>query len=173
MVTWMPSLYRTVFHLPLSTSLAFGFVPNVVGVVTSFLVAIYIDTVGRRRWYICAFSLAAVLLLTLMLLGATSAVEVLVFATLVYATIQSITLSLYLYTGELYPTRIRAIGCGVGSAWLRLGSSISPLIVAWIVSAGSISPVFLFFAAMAACGAIVSQLFAIETKGQVLETLSP
>ena len=117
--------------------------------------------------------MATVLLVALLILGATSAEEILIFATLIYATIQTITLSLYLYTGELYPTRIRAIGCGTGSACLRLGSSISPLIVGLIVSDYSISWVFLFFAAIAACGVTVCWFFAIETKGQVLETLSP
>jgi MFS transporter, putative metabolite:H+ symporter len=173
MVTWLPSLYRSIFQLPLSTSLAYGFVPNIVGVITSLLVAIYIDTVGRRRWYIYAFSLATVLLLTLHILGATSAVQVLIFASCIYATIQTISLSLYLYTGELYPTRIRAIGCGVGSAFLRLGSSISPLIVGLIVAGYSIDRVFLFFAGVTGFAALVCQLFAIETKGQVLEELSP
>jgi putative MFS transporter len=96
-----------------------------------------------------------------------------IFASLIYATIQTITLSLYLYTGELYPTRIRAIGCGVGSACLRLGSAISPLIVGYIASDYKISWVFLFFSAIAIFGAWVCQRFAIETKEQVLETLSP
>ena len=173
MVTWLPSLYRGIFHLPLKTSLAYGFVPNVFGVASAFLVAAYIDRVGRKRWYTYAFSVATVLLVALLILGATSAEEILIFATLIYATIQTITLSLYLYTGELYPTRIRAIGCGTGSACLRLGSSISPLIVGLIVSDYSISWVFLFFAAIAACGVTVCWFFAIETKGQVLETLSP
>jgi len=173
LVTWLPSLYRGFFQLPLKTSLAYGFVPNIFGVASAFLVATYIDTVGRRRWYIYAFAAATALLVTLRILGATSAIEVLVFATLIYATIQTITLSLYLYTGELYPTRIRSIGCGVGSACLRLGSSISPLIVGFIVSEYSISWVFLFFAVVSAFGVTVCWFFAIETKGMVLETLSP
>ena len=172
-LTWMPSLYRTTFHLPLQTSLIFGIVPNIAGVLSAFAVATWIDTVGRKRWYFIAFSIAAVLLLVLFLLGARSAIEVMIFASLVYGTIQTISLSLYLYTAELYPTRIRAIGCGVGSAWLRLGSTISPLIVGGIVAGGSIDLVFLFFAAVTLCGALVTRFFAVETKGQVLEVLSP
>jgi MFS transporter, putative metabolite:H+ symporter len=173
MVTWMPSLYRSMFDLPLRTSLVYGFVPNVTGVIASFAVAVFIDTTGRRRWYIYAFSLAAILLLTLQILGANSALEVLIFTSCIYATIQTITLSLYLYTGELYPTRIRAIGCGCGSACLRLGSAISPQIVGFIVSGYGISWVFMFFAAAALLGAGVTSFFAIETKGKVLEELSP
>ena len=173
LVTWLPSLYRTIFNLPLKTSLAYGFVPNLFGVLSALLVASYIDAVGRKRWYIYAFSLATLLMLALLAIGVTSAVEILVFATLIYATIQTITLSLYLYTGELYPTRIRAIGCGIGSACLRLGSSISPLLVGFIVSDYSINWVFIVFSTIAAFGVAVCWFFAIETKGQVLETLSP
>jgi MFS transporter, putative metabolite:H+ symporter len=173
LVTWLPSLYRSIFHLPLKTSLAYGFVPNLFGVLSAFLVASYIDKVGRRRWYIYAFSFATLEMLVLLALGITSAVEVLIFATLIYATIQTISLSLYLYTAELYPTRIRAIGCGMGSACLRLGSSISPLIVGIIIGGYSISWVFIVFSTIAAFGAAVCWFFAIETKGQVLEAISP
>ncbi len=173
MLTWMPSLYRTMFHLPLKTSLAFGIVPNIAGVLSAFAVATWIDTVGRKLWYLGAFLTAAALLLTLALLGASSAVEVMIFASLVYGAIQTISLSLYLYTAELYPTRIRAIGCGFGSAWLRLGSTISPLIIGGIVVGGSIDLVFFFFAAVTLFAAIITWCFAIETKGEVLEALSP
>jgi putative MFS transporter len=54
---------------------------------------------------------------------------VLIFASATYAVLQTIAFSLYLYSAELYPTRLRAVGTGLGSAWLRAGSSIGPLLV--------------------------------------------
>ena len=66
--------------------------------------------------------------------GATSATEVLVLAGLAYAIVQTITFSLYLYSAEIYPTRLRALGTGLGSAWLRLGSSAGPIIVGWLMA---------------------------------------
>lgn len=173
MITWLPTLYKTVFKLPLQTSLAYGWITSSVGVVASIICALMIDKVGRKPWYAWAFFLATVPLLALTALGATTAIEVLILATAAYAILQTIAFSLYLYSAELYPTRLRAIGTGFGSAWLRAGSSVGPILVGWIVGDLGIRYVFSAFAAVALVGGLVTLLFAIETKGRVLEELSP
>ncbi|WP_315836558.1 MFS transporter [Bradyrhizobium prioriisuperbiae] len=173
LITWLPTLYREVFKLPLQTSLAYGFTTSACGVVASIACALLIDRVGRKRWYACAFLLGTVPLGVLAMLGADTATHVLVLATLAYAIIQTIAFSLYLYSAELYPTRLRALGTGCGSAWLRLGSSAGPLVVGSIVAGYGIHYVFAIFAGVLVVGALVTSLFAIETKGRVLEQLSP
>ncbi len=173
LVTWLPTLYKQVFQLPLQTSLAYGWITSGVGVVSSVVCALAIDRVGRRPWYATAFLLATLPLLLLAALGAASAIEVLILATAAYAVLQTIAFSLYLYSAELYPTRLRAVGTGLGSAWLRAGSSIGPMMVGWIVGDFGIRYVFAAFAAVALAGALVTLRFAIETKGKVLEDLSP
>jgi putative MFS transporter len=173
MVTWLPTLYRSVFGLPLSTSLAYGFTMTGVSVCVGVVCALSIDRVGRRRWFTAAFFCGIVPLLVLAIIGAKSAVEVLVFATATYSIIQTITVSLYLYTGELYPTRIRAIGTAFGSAWLRLGSAIGPAIVGLIVAHYSIDYVFMTFAFVLCIGGLICFLFSLESKGRILEELSP
>ena len=173
LITWLPTMYRQVFKLPLETSLAYGWITSGVGVIASIVCALLIDKVGRKRWYATAFVLAIVPLLTLTVLGATSAVQVLVLATVAYAILQTITFSLYLYSSELYPTHLRAVGTGFGSAWLRAGSSLGPMLVGFIVGDLGIRYVFSAFAAVALAGGIVTLLLAIETKGRVLEELSP
>ena len=173
LITWLPTMYRQVFKLPLETSLAYGWITSGVGVIASIVCALLIDKVGRKRWYATAFVLAIVPLLTLTVLGATSAVQVLVLATVAYAILQTITFSLYLYSSELYPTRLRAVGTGFGSAWLRAGSSLGPMLVGFIVGDFGIRYVFSAFAAVALVGGVVTLLLAIETKGRVLEELSP
>ena len=173
LVTWLPTLYKQVFQLPLQTSLAYGWITSSVGVVASIICALLIDKVGRKPWYATAFLVATVPLLTLSWLGATSAIEVLILATAAYAVLQTIAFSLYLYSAELYPTRLRAVGTGFGSAWLRAGSSIGPILVGWIVADLGIRYVFAAFSAVALVGGLVTLLFAIETKGRVLEELSP
>jgi MFS transporter, putative metabolite:H+ symporter len=173
MITWLPTLYKSVFKLPLQTSLAYGWITSSVGVVASIICALLIDKVGRKPWYSTAFLIVIVPLLTLTWLGATSAIQVLILATATYAILQTIAFSLYLYSAELYPTRLRAMGTGFGSAWLRAGSSIGPMLVAFIVGDFGIQYVFSAFAAVALVGGLVTIVFAIETKGQVLEELSP
>ncbi|WP_315838455.1 MFS transporter [Bradyrhizobium prioriisuperbiae] len=173
LVTWLPTLYKQVFQLPLQTALAYGWITSSVGVVASIICALAIDRVGRKPWYATAFLLATVPLLALAWLGATSAIEVLILATATYAVLQTIAFSLYLYSAELYPTRLRAVGTGFGSAWLRAGSSVGPILVGWIVADLGIRYVFAAFAAVALVGGLVTLMFAIETRGRVLEELSP
>lgn len=173
LVTWLPTLYRQVFQLPLQTSLAYGWITSGVGVAASIMCALLIDKVGRKAWYATAFLVATLPLLALSWLGATSAIEVLILATSAYAILQTIAFSLYLYSSELYPTRLRAVGTGFGSAWLRAGSSIGSISVGWIMADLGIRYVFAGFAAVALVGGLVVLVFAIETKGRVLEELSP
>jgi len=173
LVTWLPTLYKQVFQLSLQTSLAYGWITSSVGVLASIACALLIDKVGRKPWYSTAFLIATVPLLALAWLGATSATQVLILATAAYAVLQTIAFSLYLYSAELYPTRLRAVGTGFGSAWLRAGSSMGPILVGTIVADLGIQYVFAAFAAVALAGGIVTLLFALETKGRVLEELSP
>ena len=173
LVTWLPTLYKQVFHLPLQTSLAYGWITSSVGVIASIACALLIDKVGRKRWYSIAFLVATAPLMALAWISTASAIQVVIFATAAYAVLQTIAFSLYLYSAELYPTRLRAVGTGFGSAWLRAGSSIGPILVGTIVADLGIQYVFAAFAAVALVGGLVTLLFAIETKGRVLEELSP
>src|SRR4029453_11758102 len=134
LVTWLPTLYSQAFKLPLQTSLLYGWITSAVGVVASIICALYIDKVGRKRWYTIAFLLATIPFVILTALGATTATQVVILAPIAYAILQTIAFSLYRYSAELYPTRLRAVGTGFGSAWLRAGSSIGPVLVGFIVA---------------------------------------
>ncbi len=57
-------------------------------------------------------------------MGRPSAREVLLWSGLAYMFTSSVALALYLYTPELYPTRMRALGSSTGSAWSRLASIV-------------------------------------------------
>ncbi|MCP3387735.1 MFS transporter [Bradyrhizobium sp. CCGB12] len=173
MITWMPTLYREVFKLPLETSLAYGFTTSACGVVASIVCALLIDRVGRRNWYAAAFALAVIPLALLAITGADTVLHVLVLVSTAYAIVQTIAFSMYLYSAELYPTRLRALGTGCGSAWLRLGSSTGPLVVGYVSTAAGIGSVFAVFGCVLALGAVVTWAFAVETAGKSLETLSP
>jgi putative MFS transporter len=173
LITWMPTLYREVFGLPLQTSLAYGFITSACGVVASIICALLIDRVGRRNWYFAAFALGVLPLGARAILGAGEVTHVLVLVSLAYAIVQTIAFSLYLYSAELYPTRLRAFGIGCGSAWLRLGSSAGPLLVGYVTASFGVGSVFAVFGGVLAVGAVVTWLFAVETAGKSLEALSP
>jgi putative MFS transporter len=169
MITWMPTLYQQTFNLPLQTSLFYGLLTFVAGVIAAVICAMLIDKVGRKKWYAAAFFLAAIPLVALALCGASTPLQVLALVALAYAIVQTITFSLYLYSAEIYPTRLRAVGTGFGSAWLRLGSSAGPILVGGIMASLGINVVFGAFACVLLVGGIVTALCGIETKGRELE----
>jgi putative MFS transporter len=173
LITWLPTLYKTVFNLSVSQSIGYGFIMTGVALIASLVCALAIDRVGRRRWYLGALFFSVVPMSALYIQGATSALAVLVLATPAFAALQTVTYSLYLYSGELYPTRLRALGAGLGSAWLRLGSMAGPWVIGLIMSGGLVAPVFLVFAGAAAGTGLLVLWRAPETAGKSLETLSP
>ena len=59
-ITWLPTLYRQTFNLPLETSILYGFMTSAAGVFAAVICALLIDKVGRKRWYAGALLLAPV-----------------------------------------------------------------------------------------------------------------
>jgi putative MFS transporter len=82
-------------------------------------------------------------------------------------------LGLATYTAEIYPTQLRALGGGVASAWQRAASMAGPIMVGWVLPHWGLNAVFVVFGLFALMGCLVTLFFAIETRGQVLERLSP
>jgi len=52
--------------------------------------------------------------------------QVLTYISIANFFVNAINLGVYLYTPELYPTRVRALAVGTATAWLRLASMIGP-----------------------------------------------
>src|SRR5215831_11994492 len=173
LATWMPTLYSTVFHLPLQTSLRYQLFTNLITLCASFTCAMLIDLTGRRRWFVAAFTGSAAALLLLWYLGPDTAARVWLLGTLSSTCVATLSLSVYLYTPELYPTRSRALAVGTATAWLRLATIIAPTIVGSLLADGGLKFVFLMFGFVGLTAAIIVGSFAIETKGRVLEEISP
>lgn len=170
---WLPTVYRTVFKLPIQQSLQYTMVTPVVGVIGALACAYFIDVTGRKWWLAVSFLLGSIPLFALAWGGATSAYNVMMLSTASWFFITTISLALYLYSSEIYPTRVRALGTGTGTAWVRLASIIGPFVVGMILPGGGLGGVFLMFAIAALVGGIVTALFAMETRGRTLEELSP
>jgi len=172
LVVWLPTIYSTVFKLPLQLSLQYGLITQAVGFCGALTCALTIDQVGRRPWFAFAFAMNAIALGALYVLGPDSPQRVLAFVSAGYFFVSVLSIGVYVYTPELYPTRARAVAVGTATAWLRFASILGPSIVGYVVGSG-LGKVFLMFAAVAVVGAVVTGLFAVETKGRVLEDVSP
>jgi putative MFS transporter len=168
---WMPTLYNRVYHLDLQQSLRAGTLTNVVQVIVLLGCAFLIDRTGRRRWTAACFVIGGLLLALLGLARAPSVGVVITVVTLSYGVVGSANAVLYLYTPEIYPTRMRAIGTGAATCWLRLASAVGPLLVGYIVAAEGIRSVFLMFAGVAIVGALAATRM-LETGNRRLEDIA-
>jgi putative MFS transporter len=169
---WMPTLYNRVYGLTLDQSLRAGTLTNVAQVVILLGCAFVIDRTGRRRWMTVCFTAGAVLLATLGSFASGSVTAVIVLVTLSYGIVGSVNAVLYLYTPEIYPTRMRAIGTGAATCWLRLASAAGPVLVGYLVAKQGTAAVFLMFAAAGLVGAVTSSLI-LETRNRRLEDIAP
>jgi MFS transporter, putative metabolite:H+ symporter len=170
---WLPSLYATVFHLPLATALRYGLVGSAAAMIGTVYVALLIDKFGRKTWFMINLIGGAAAFATLYFVGASTAANLLIFASIaVFFAAPNVNM-IYLYTPELFPTRLRSTGCGTGGVFLRIGNATAPAFVGFILAGEGINGVYLMLAAVAIFAAVMMLVFGIETRHRVLEELSP
>ena len=168
---WMPTLYSTVYELELGTALFAALLNNVAQVLLLLVCVFTIDRIGRRNWVAASFVLGGAALALFGLTGAQNPFVLMVLGTLAYGIIGSTNAVLYLYTPEIYPTRMRAIGTGLATSWLRLASAAAPTIVGLMVGEQGVAAVFLMFAGVAVVGLIAATRM-IETSNRRLEDIA-
>src|SRR5574340_1110854 len=163
--SWLPTLYTKAFGLGVATALHYSIITTVAGLVGCVAVAFLIDNLGRRICITASMVLCSSLLFLLAATGTGSATAVLFWSAGAAMFVFAVNMALYVYTAELYPTRMRAIGCAIGGAAGRIGIIVGPLTVGWILGiSGSLTMVFAMFGGIALIGAIVVGIFAIETR---------
>ena len=173
LVVWMPTIYRTVYGLSLEQSLRLSLFTTLAGLLGSLTVALLVDVTGRRSIFIAAFFGSAAALLGLGAIAGASLTAVVGLGALGYFGANITSLGLYLYTSEIYPTRMRALGASLGTFWLRIASIIGPYAVGFVLPAYGPRGVFVMFGGIALLGGAVAALGMIETKDRVLEEIAP
>jgi MFS transporter, putative metabolite:H+ symporter len=173
LTAWAPSLFNIVYHLPVQLSLIYGLILSGIGLGGALLTYYLIEAIGRRPMFIIGLGVCCVPLLSFAFLGQLTALQTLLVVSGAFFFCSFLALGLATYTAEIYPTHLRALGGGVASAWQRAASMAGPLAVGWILPHWGINAVFVAFGLFALMGALVAYFFAIETRSQVLERLSP
>ena len=171
LVIWLPTIYRTVYKLPLDVSLRYGLITQGVGLPGALICALTIDYVGRRIWFALAFAGASVSLGMLATIAEPDRDQCSTYMTVAYFFVSTTTRRLPLYAGALSDARARARRRHRHRlAALRLDDRADR---GRLYDAGGLQSVFLTFAVVAALAAIITVVFAVETKGRVLEEVSP
>lgn len=175
--TWVPSLYVRLGGLPAQNALLLSAIASFIYLAEVYAFALTTDRVGRRPWFIASFSLAVIGgiygVLAVAVFHATGWPVLFIGALLLGLGITPPTAGAYMYTAEIYPTRMRAWGIGFGSAVCRIASTIAPTLVgALLATSLGLGSVFAMFGVAAALGLIAIATIGIETRRRVLEELS-
>ncbi|HEY2225324.1 MFS transporter [Actinomycetospora sp.] len=175
--TWLPTLYVRLGGLPTGNALALTAVASAIYLIEIYAFAFTVDRVGRKPWFVAGFAvsvLGAAVGAIAIALGAVAWPVLFVAGLLMGLGISPVTAGLYLYTPELYPTRMRAWATSTGSSLNRVASAIGPILVGLLLGAGlGLTSVFITFGVVAVVGLAVMAAMGIETKQRVLEELAP
>ncbi|WP_405476870.1 MFS transporter [Streptomyces sp. NBC_00009] len=168
--SWVPTLLAD-HGQDFAKSMTMSAVTTIGAVPGAFLAWPFIDRYPRKH-------LAVVLGLVVAVLGigyglSSSVVAVVVFGTLVAALSQTFIAVLYSYTPEVFPTRLRTAGAGLGNGVGRIGNVIAPLVVAAIYTTPGLGyvAVFVFIAGCWLVATATVFFFGVDTRGRSLETL--
>lgn len=177
-VGWLPTLYIRLGGASPAVSLAITSGIGLLSVPMALLAGVWIDRFGRKPVFVVSF--------VLMIVGALVGflgTGVFHWATLPTLAVAGLVIAvgsplvgapLWVYTAELYPTRMRGWATSASSAMSRAASIVSPLIVGAMLAANGGAPAI--FAATLACaviGLIVMAVMGVETKSRSLEEIAP
>ena len=174
---WLPSLYVQMGGLPPTQALALSLVSSGTAVVVTYLGAWAMDRLGRKPIFLFGYGMAIlgalVGIFAVAVLHQTGWPTLFAAGWLMTFGISFNTTSLYVYTPELSPTRMRAWATATGSSFNRLAGFVAPTIVgALLATQLGIGGVFGPLVLTSLIGFVTMKVFGIETKQRVLEELS-
>ncbi len=140
--------------------------------ISNALPPLFIDRIGRRAWYTLSFLIGSILYFIIWILhppGAWGLTAFMLLVTICVASPMGVTM---LYMAEIYPTRIRTLGGSTSRIFYAAASMISPILIGFVVQGYGIFPVFLIFAVTSLVLGLIALIFAVETRGRVLEEVS-
>ena len=128
-----------------------------------------INKFSRRTMLISTFWLMALSVVALAIMPEAHAFVV-VGCLCIYAFLEAIAGNLqFVYPSELFPTSIRAAGVGMAAGFSRIGAAIGTFVLPLVIAQFGIQALMIGAVILLVLGALISQKFAPETSGQVLE----
>jgi putative MFS transporter len=174
---WLPTLFIRLGGATPSTALLLTALVGAIAALGVLGAGLVIDRAGRRPLLIASFAV--------MLLGAavgSLGVGVLGWPTLPVLSAAGVVIGLgaslalgplWIYTAELYPTRMRSWATSAASGMNRAASIVSPLIIGAVLSAGGgVGAVFSILLVCALLGIVVLATMAMETSHRPLEDIA-
>lgn len=174
---WIPTLYVKIGGLPPKNALMLAIISGAITLCCVFLWGDLADRIGRTKSFIVGYSLSigGFLLGIFLVAGLHVTGWPMLFSSALIALLgTNFTAALcFLYTAELFPTRMRAWATSTGSTISRIGSFIAPTAVGALLDANlGIVSVYAMFAAVGCIGLAAIVLLGPETSKGALEDVS-
>lgn len=161
LTNWVPSIYVSVFNIPVSDALRFSAMAVILVLFVPMLLGALMDRIGRRPLAIAGTLAGGLVLMSLLFAGSNIPLVVTLVA-LGHTGIGIGTVILWPYSAEAFPTRIRAMALGLCSAAARTASMLTPLLVGLLIATtGSVNPVFGLFGVL---GLVVAAMWLFATR---------
>jgi MFS transporter, putative metabolite transport protein len=123
-----------------------------------------VDRMPRRTFLVGSFAVTAAAMLWLVV-APDPATATIVMLFVIFAGVLSAASNLvYVYLPELFPTSLRASGIGLAIAASRVGSAVSTFLLPVVVSRYGVHVALGACVAVLACGGLICQLWAPETR---------
>ncbi|KAK2508135.1 hypothetical protein MC885_013500 [Smutsia gigantea] len=127
-----------------------------------------INFLGRRLSL--SITMACTALFFLLLNICTSSAGLIGFLFVLRALVAANFNTIYIYTAEVYPTTMRALGMGTSGSLCRIGAMVAPFISQVLMNASFLGALCLFSSVCVIC-AISAFTLPIETKGRALQQI--
>lgn len=133
LITWIPSIYATSFHMSVSDALHYSAAGVLLFLFVIPAVAIFIDRVGRRPVAIAGSAIGALALAALAAGFGSQTIEMVILVAVGQFFVAGCNVVLWPFTAETYPTRVRALALGLSSSLARAASMTTPFVVGWLL----------------------------------------
>ncbi len=167
--TWIPSLYTSMFNIPLAQALNYNLVATFGVLFLPLILRFSIDRIGRRPLPLLGTAIGGIALVALVFVDRGATLLVVTLAIIGQLGISISSMVLWPYTAETYPTRIRSLALGTSSSVARAASSATQLLVGGVLQfTGSASPIFVAFGVASFAVALLWLFGTRETAGRAM-----
>jgi MFS transporter, putative metabolite:H+ symporter len=170
LVTWLPTLMGAQ-GFTITKSLAFTLAMTCAFPVSSIMLILFVDKVGRIKITVGAFVLAGIC--AMIFRSSADETAILIMGFLMSFFVVTTANTIEILCGELFPTNARSSGSGLGFGAGRAGAMLASYIVPTVVATYGAGGVYVAIAGVLAVGAVSTLMLRVEPAQMTLESIAP
>jgi putative MFS transporter len=170
MSLWMPTFFVKLYGIQLVKTLTYLFIISFVSLGGRLTAYFLVDRFGRKPFIILAFIFAGIATFAFGFIH-TEAQLVVAVAFYCYFSEMGFT-AITVYTPEVYPLHIRALGTSASMGVGRIGGAVAPYMIGLLMARGQVPWIWVVIGSGFIIPALATIWMGIETRGQNLEQLT-